>query len=342
MKYLLTIAIPTYNRAKLLSRQLALLENEQLAKNIQVLVSNNCSSEDYNPIKIKNYNFDLKYVEQQKNVGLDGNIYSCYQKAEGEYIWFLSDDDLISPGATKIVINAIKNHSDISVFTFSFSEKFDINCQSNGYQKFKNIDDEGASENFFSVIMISTLVLKKINLEDFVTDELPHTVFPQITLAIRVLNSQFGLMKSSEIIIKREPGYKTKNLFRLYCINPRLAIKNAAVKKFTDKLLPFTEKFLTKFILIAIFLRMGIYLSEKKYNIQELKSAQIEYGHNFTATIKLYLVLIIMNTPKNIIYFLYLIEKIFINKSISKGFNELKKIKNKSFEISKITKISDV
>lgn len=93
-----TIAVPTYNRAKLLQSTLDSIVSQDYS-NITVLVSDNCTqgSAVDNVImafqsKIKN----LKYYKQQKNIGSFDNFFFLLEKSETDYFMWLADDDEIS------------------------------------------------------------------------------------------------------------------------------------------------------------------------------------------------------------------------------------------------------
>ena len=94
---LVTVAIPTYNCAeKFLSNALssALAQNYN---NLEVIVSDNCSTDNTSQL-VNGYNDErLKYVKQKNNIGANGNFNFCLNEAKGEYILFLCDDDLIDP-----------------------------------------------------------------------------------------------------------------------------------------------------------------------------------------------------------------------------------------------------
>jgi abequosyltransferase len=96
---LLTIAIPTYNRAHLLDECLTALAREfGNSLEIEIIVSNNASTDTTSAVvkrQIK-INFpDLRYFENSTNLGPDYNITQCFREAQGKYVWIFSDDDLL-------------------------------------------------------------------------------------------------------------------------------------------------------------------------------------------------------------------------------------------------------
>ena len=99
---LLTIAIPTYNRASYLAPLLEELGAQWagLEAEIDIFVSNNCSSDETPRILDA---FAARHpsaivVTNASNLGADGNIAACFAKSDSKYVWVLGDDDLRAAG----------------------------------------------------------------------------------------------------------------------------------------------------------------------------------------------------------------------------------------------------
>src|SRR5205823_13461162 len=99
----LSLCISTYNRAAWLELNLRNIF-AQIATprdDLEILVVDNASI-DHTADVAKPYltwRTDFRYVRNQKNVGMLGNLAVTAQKAKGEYIWIIGDDDLTRPGA---------------------------------------------------------------------------------------------------------------------------------------------------------------------------------------------------------------------------------------------------
>lgn len=122
MKPLISICIPTYNRASLLNETLYSVVSQCdqwiLGIGIEIVVSDNCSTDNTKSI-VEEYqtNFKyLKYFKNDNNIGMVKNLVKVATYASGEYIWFLSDDDILSVEAIKRVIKEIKNFSPGIIF----------------------------------------------------------------------------------------------------------------------------------------------------------------------------------------------------------------------------------
>ena len=109
---LLTIAIPTYNRAHFLERLLAVLMKQLLGESrVELIISDNASCDATSEVvtSFKNRGLAIRYIRNETNVGADRNILQCYQLAKGKYVWIFSDDDLIAPGTLDRVLRALSS-----------------------------------------------------------------------------------------------------------------------------------------------------------------------------------------------------------------------------------------
>lgn len=107
MRPKLTIAIPTYNRAQKLKECIYRAINYTMDKDVEILVSDNASSDNTMDVvmDIKKEYPEILYFRNDENVGFDGNFLNCFERASGEYVWLLSDDDILLPGAIETVID---------------------------------------------------------------------------------------------------------------------------------------------------------------------------------------------------------------------------------------------
>jgi len=98
---LLTIAIPTYNRAERLARLLdsILVESKSLPWPLEVVVSDNASTDD-TPQVVSAYlsRGSIKYRRNPTNLGFDRNLAAVVGCADGEFVWLMGDDDRVAPG----------------------------------------------------------------------------------------------------------------------------------------------------------------------------------------------------------------------------------------------------
>ncbi|MDD3138147.1 MAG: glycosyltransferase family 2 protein [Lachnospiraceae bacterium] len=105
---ILSIAIPTYNRAELLKQTLkSVIDQKQ--DGVEIIVSDNASTDHTSDILKEYVECGLiKYYRNSTNVGMDGNFLNLLEKADGKYVQFLSDDDVLLPGAVCKVLDIIE------------------------------------------------------------------------------------------------------------------------------------------------------------------------------------------------------------------------------------------
>ncbi len=127
MNKLLTIAIPTYNRAELLDKQLAWLAQaiKGFEFDCEILVSDNCSTDHTQEViskwqKCLN-NITFKVNKNPENLGVMRNIMYCLNSATTKYVWTIGDDDPIQDRAVAYVINKLKENEDLSLLFLNFS-----------------------------------------------------------------------------------------------------------------------------------------------------------------------------------------------------------------------------
>ncbi len=92
---LVTIAIPTYNRADGFLRQALASAIGQTYRNIEIIVSDNCSIDDTESIVGSFHDSRIRYFRQDTNIGANNNFNFCLAQATGEFFLLLQDDDLI-------------------------------------------------------------------------------------------------------------------------------------------------------------------------------------------------------------------------------------------------------
>jgi len=121
---LLSICIPTYNRAGYLEKALESIVTQNSFNNtkIEVLVSDNASEDNTQDIA---YKFQTKYpniiyTRNPTNVGAERNIFKLLSSAKGDYIFLLTDDDILLPFALSKLMTIIVTKPECSVFLSSY------------------------------------------------------------------------------------------------------------------------------------------------------------------------------------------------------------------------------
>ena len=126
MAKLLTIAIPTYNRAELLNKQLAWLSQaiKGYESDCEIFISDNCSTDNTQEIIQKwQDKFDIHITNHRnaENLGVMRNLVHCYDSAQTQYVWAIGDDDPVEDEAIPYIINKLKLVPDLSFLILNFS-----------------------------------------------------------------------------------------------------------------------------------------------------------------------------------------------------------------------------
>jgi glycosyltransferase involved in cell wall biosynthesis len=122
---LLTIGVPTFNRASKLARLLDWLDAEvrtnHLEDDVAVFIANNASTDNTLAIldSASSRTLRLRYATHHENLGFDRNAAYVYQQAATPYVWFMGDDDLPLSGALHTILDMLRTHKpDVLIAPF--------------------------------------------------------------------------------------------------------------------------------------------------------------------------------------------------------------------------------
>ncbi|HTX88744.1 MAG TPA: glycosyltransferase family 2 protein [Bacteroidales bacterium] len=141
---LLTIAIPTWNRAAILEKALEriLPQVNDFKEMIELVISDNASTDPTREIiqKFKTAYPGVRLISflQSSNTGMFGNFRKCRELSGGKYFWLLSDNDYVFPGVISAVVKGLQQYPEISLFFL----KDWVNAQPEG-DIFYNITQNG-------------------------------------------------------------------------------------------------------------------------------------------------------------------------------------------------------
>ena len=229
----LSICIPTYNRLNCLEN---CLESIKVAKNnfdfnFEVCISdNNPEGNAYSIVSKYTKYLKIKYIVNDKNIGIGKNIFNSVNSAEGEYSWIIGNDDMLVPYTFNILSKIFNENKDVDFFyinSFSINSKLILGNKRtfNFYKiqkkltKFSNVK-ESKKVNFFDLIDHKTswdfmlgiflsifrtkkwhknkhkIDLEKINDSNFYTNQ--YNTFPHLIIFANAF-------KNSQAYIQHEP-----------------------------------------------------------------------------------------------------------------------------------------
>jgi glycosyltransferase involved in cell wall biosynthesis len=112
---LLSICIPTYNRAAYLQEVLRNLGTEYQAlpeaakADVRFYVSDNASADNTRTVVEDHQSaFPLVYSKNPTNIGAKPNLFKLIEVSMGRYKWVLGDDDLVEPGTLLSLLNFLR------------------------------------------------------------------------------------------------------------------------------------------------------------------------------------------------------------------------------------------
>lgn len=110
----ISVCFPQYNRIHLLEKSLRLIE-KQTYKNIEVVISDDCSADETFQVIQKlreDYKYPIVYHRNEKNTGYDRNYRKCIELGTGDYCLVIGNDDsLYMPTAMERLANFLTENN---------------------------------------------------------------------------------------------------------------------------------------------------------------------------------------------------------------------------------------
>ncbi|MBF0491224.1 MAG: glycosyltransferase family 2 protein [Deltaproteobacteria bacterium] len=124
---LLSICIPTYNRAFMLRECLdSVIESiKDFESEIEIIISDNASMDGTDKM-VRAYLISfpfITYYRNEENIGAERNVRSLTKRVAGKYIWILGDDDKVTKNAIGIIMQYIKLNYDLVINNYSVWSK---------------------------------------------------------------------------------------------------------------------------------------------------------------------------------------------------------------------------
>lgn len=179
-KPLLSICIPTYNRAailqvtlRLLVTQIADLKDKGL---ISLYISDNASTDETKTV-IQGFieeGAPIEYSRNEINIGPDRNFLKCFQTAKGKYIWLLGDDDPVCEGAILKIVDVLQSE-DLGLLHISpsHSENF-------GYKIYHDVNDFLCQVSYWITFISANIFRAEDVIKVKADEELLHSNMMQV------------------------------------------------------------------------------------------------------------------------------------------------------------------
>jgi glycosyltransferase involved in cell wall biosynthesis len=168
--YKLSICIPTYNRADFLEESLSAiaiaLSTCSDSNRIEVVILDN-DSKDHTQKLVQNFidkkHIDIKYFKNESNIGWK-NVIKVIDYALGDYVWIVSDDDLVTKDSISNIVNFLNKDIKISALIVNLAsfEKSILDISKPFFRSEKVTSaNEGLSVLGRHITFISSVVFKR-------------------------------------------------------------------------------------------------------------------------------------------------------------------------------------
>ena len=124
---LITICIPTYNRAQYIGQTIESVLNQTYSK-LELLIVNDASTDETENIISKFKDKRIRYEKNSKNLGYIKSMRKGNNLSKGQWIMFLSDDDRMLPQMLEEMTNAMKENQNKEI-GFVVPQTININSE---------------------------------------------------------------------------------------------------------------------------------------------------------------------------------------------------------------------
>ena len=216
MSALISVCIPAYNRANVLS---VLLDSivQQSFRNFEVVICEDHSPERSSIQAIvcryqRAYPGLIRYVENESNLGYDGNLRRLIELARGDYCLFMGNDDVMCPGALAAVASAVARYRNVGVVLRSyaaFDESPDKVVQEFRYFPQETFFPAGADSIatvFRRSVVISGMVVHREAAHRYASDRFDGSLLYQLYLVACILTVMNAVYLPTILALYRNGG----------------------------------------------------------------------------------------------------------------------------------------
>ncbi|MDQ7083788.1 MAG: glycosyltransferase family 2 protein [Sulfurovum sp.] len=191
---LVSICIPSYNRPKELYRLLESIDSQQIDK-IEIIICEDKSLHREEITKVVHHfmsesTYEVKYFENNSNLGYDKNLKELISKANGNFVVFMGDDDTFIPQVLDKLISFLEDHTNIGYVLKSHQYIF----KDGRIEKFRYFDsnqlfskgEETYVQLFRKSVFLSGFIINRHYIQDLLIDDFDGTLLFQLYLLAEV------------------------------------------------------------------------------------------------------------------------------------------------------------
>jgi len=171
MTQTVTIAIPTYNRADRFLRPVIECALNQTWRDLEIIVSDNCSTDNTSDVVQEYDDPRLRYVRQRENIGANNNFNYCINNASGSYLLLFHDDDMIDNDMVAACMEAADGNTEYGLIrtgtrlidgSGKFIREIPNRAEGLGYNDFFRGWMKGRFTSYVCSTLFNTALLKEI------------------------------------------------------------------------------------------------------------------------------------------------------------------------------------
>jgi abequosyltransferase len=175
---LISITIPTYNRAEFLDRCLAAHIPVARAHNIQIFISDNASTDGTESVvkkRMTEYPL-IRYSRNEANLGMDKNFEQALRIADTKYIWLLGDTYHIpSEGINHLLEVISQSDRDYDAFVFNVRNRVPDVPGQDYVDRNKLLSDLGWHMTCIASLVYNAKMVKNADFERYRNTDLVQT-----------------------------------------------------------------------------------------------------------------------------------------------------------------------
>jgi glycosyltransferase involved in cell wall biosynthesis len=313
---LVSICVPTYNRANLIEELLDSIL-VQTYPNFEIIITDNSDNLKTKELVESKYKDErIKYFKNEKNLGMGGNTLKAFNHVNGEYLTFTPDDDIwIDKDKLKKQVKFLEENIDINI-VYSNAKSIDYN--GNELEEFSSIYEDNKKNNsiFLSAtellpgnqtnyfLNILTPVLRTEKLIDVFKESWRFESEEYMCYYIASVNEKIGFIYDKTVALREAEHYRTaiedgkvvdwkkrkdiriRQMFNIYgtltTLHPETKekLESAQVQNFLAKHLIGQAK-ASKSLLLLLQTIASCYLFFRKFSLKETIKIKNKVGKSF-------------------------------------------------------------
>lgn len=250
---LFSVCIPAYNRVHHLATLLDSIFSQEF-RDFEVVVCEDASPEREQIGEVvhkyqERYPERLRYFENEQNLGYDGNIRNLVKRADGEFCFFMGNDDLMCSGALENAASVIRRYPNVGVVLKSYAWFDQTPDKINQEVRWFN-EERGFAAGIPAIRfafrrsgVISGYIVQRDAAEQAATDKFDGTLYYQMHLTASVLTGRTAVCTPKVLVLCRNsepPDFgnsdreKGKYIPGRYTPQARLSMINGALSIIRD------------------------------------------------------------------------------------------------------------